>query len=616
MVLQQKQDIPIWGKAEPGGEVIITLNEQQKKAIVDENGKWKVTISPVPTGGPYELVISGEETHTISNVMVGEVWICSGQSNMQMPVNNGWGKVNNPEKEVAEANYPNIRLLHVERITSTLPVDAIKSKGWEECSPATISEFSATAYFFGRHLHKNIDIPIGLIHTSWGGTVAEAWTSGEVLKTLPDFKEAVHTIETDTTILEDALKEYKMKLKIREKQITEDGDGFSNGKYIWNNPQMNLSDWQEMILPTLWENAGHKNLDGAVWFRKNINIPESMSGKDLWLHLGPINDDDITWFNGVKVGTTKGVFEKRKYKIPGTLVKAGINNISIRVFDLGNSGGLYGKPSQLKLVSDNGTTIPLAGAWKYKIGLNVNPVPQSPEDPNRPTVLYNAMIHPLLQFPIRGAIWYQGESNAGRAAQYRTLFPTMIKDWRSKWNQGDFPFLFVQLANYMEHESEPQESDWAELREAQTMALELPNTGMAVTIDIGDAQDIHPRNKQDVGKRLALNALAKVYRQDIPYSGPMYKAMKIEGNKIRIQFTNANKGLKINESNQLTGFAIAGADKKLVWADAKIEGDDVVVWNTKITNPIAVRYAWANNPICNLYNGVQLPASPFRTDSW
>jgi len=616
MVIQMDKKFPVWGTADPGGKVVVEIAGQQKITEVDKDGKWRIDLEPISVGGPYELTIMGQDTTVYKNVMAGEVWICSGQSNMQMPLNHGWGKVNNFEKEVAAANYPNIRLLHVKRNTSTVPVDTISSVGWQECSPATISEFSATAYFFGRHVHNNIKIPVGLIHTSWGGTIAEAWTSAKALKTLPDFVDEVQSIEKDTTNIEEAILAYNTKMKIRQQKIVGNDAGYRDGNYIWNAPELDLSGWRKMILPTLWEKAGYKNLDGVVWFRKKIFIPGSMSGKDLTLHLGPINDDDITWFNGIKVGATNGVSELRKYKVPGSIVKSGTNVIAVRVFDMGNNGGLYGKPEQLKLEDNSGRKLSIAGSWKYKIGLEVGPIPKSPNDPNRPTVLYNAMIHPLLPYSIRGAIWYQGESNAGRAFQYRALFPTMIKDWRSHWQQGNFPFFFVQLANFMQHESEPQEDAWAELREAQSMALNLPNTGMAVTIDIGDAKDIHPKNKQDVGIRLALNALAKVYGKDIPYSGPIYDSMNIEGNKIRLKFSNTNAGLKIEGSKQLKGFAIAGEDKKFVWGKAKIEGDEVVVWNAKIKNPVAVRYAWAANPVCNLYNGAGLPASPFRTDDW
>ncbi|MCD6598288.1 MAG: 9-O-acetylesterase, partial [Bacteroidales bacterium] len=388
----------------------------------------------------------------------------------------------------------------------------------------------------------------------------------------------------------------------------------------FQNPDFNTADWKTMKLPTVWEDLAIY-VDGVVWFSRDINVSASWQGEDLTLSLGKINDYDITWFNGKRVGRGIDVSESRNYKIPGSLVNKGQNRIVVQVLDIGNNGGLYGPAKDMKL-SFKDKSISLVGNWKYKIDpikIVRKDIPEKQDQntgANRPTVLYNAMINPLLPYGIRGAIWYQGESNAGRAYQYRNLFSTMIKDWRNVWGQGDFPFIFVQLANFMKVQSQPMEDAWAELREAQTMALDLPNTGMAVTIDIGNAQDIHPKNKQDVGKRLALNALAKVYSKDIAYSGPLYKSMELEGSKIRLKFSNTNDGLKIMGNKDLTGFAISGKDKKFVWAEAEIEGDEVIVWNLKIENPVAVRYAWAANPICNLFNGADLPASPFRTDDW
>ena len=620
MVLQQKQDIPIWGTAEPGGEVVVTFNEQQKKTTVDDDGNWKVSLSPVPAGGPYKLVVSGVETKTINNVMVGEVWICSGQSNMEMPVFGGWGKVDNYEEEVANANYPNIRLFTVEKAMANNEQDNFKSDGWKECSSETVPGFSAVAYFYGRHLHNNLDIPIGLIQTAWGGTIVEAWTSATSMKRIPEFVEKVKYIESDKATNEEKLAEAKKNQaewpdKIEKLLIDK---GTQNHGYQNNN--FNTDDWKTMKLPRIWEEL-EIYVDGVVWFSKEINVPKSWQGEDLTLSLGRINDYDITWFNGKKVGRGIDVIESRNYKIPSSLVKKGKNRIVVQVLDIGNVGGIYGPAKEMKLTFRD-KSISLVGNWKYKIDpieIKVKAMPKKLDEntgPNRPTVLYNAMIKPLLPYGIKGAIWYQGESNADRAYQYRTLFSTMIKDWRNVWGQGDFPFIFVQLANFMKVQPEPVEDSWAELREAQTMALELPNTGMAVTIDIGDALDIHPTNKQDVGKRLALNALAEVYEKDIPYSGPLYKSMKVEGSKIRLQFSNTNAGLKIKGSKKLKGFAIAGKDKKFVWATAKIEGDEVVVSSSKIKNPVAVRYAWAANPNCNLYNGADLPASPFRTDDW
>ena len=620
MVLQQKQDIPIWGKADAGGEVTISLNNQQKKAIVDADGDWKVSLSPVPVGGPYELVINGEETRTIKNVMVGEVWICSGQSNMEMAVDMEGSSVYNSKEEVDNANYPNIRLLMVDKTMGETPHENFESNGWKECSSATISNFSAVAYFFGRHLQGELNVPIGLIESAWGGTVVEAWTSGESLKKIQELKASVEFLEIDERTDDEKVAAIKKKLDEwpdKIELILKEKGTFDHG---FQKPGYNTDKWKTMELPTTWEETGLE-YNGVVWFSKNVNVPESWKGEDLVLSLGKINDYDITWFNGERVGRGTDVSEQRVYKIPGSLVKTGENKIRVQVLDVGNNGGLYGPAKAMKL-TNNDKSISLVGAWKYKIDpikIDVKKLPIKPTanfGANRPTVLYNGMINPLLPYGIKGAIWYQGESNAERAYQYRTLFKTLINDWRSAWDIGDFPFLFVQLANFKDTKLQPADNSWAELREAQTMALELPNTGMAVTIDIGDAIDIHPKNKQDVGKRLALNALAKVYGKDIPYSGPIYNSMEVEGSKIRLKFSNTNAGLKIKGSKNLKGFAIAGADKKFVWATAKIEGDEVVVSNSKIKKPVAVRYAWATNPVCNLYNGADLPASPFRTDNW
>ena len=620
MVLQQKQDIPIWGTAEPGGEVVVTFNEQQKKATVNDDGNWNVSLSPVPAGGPYELVISGVETRAIKNVMVGEVWICSGQSNMEMAVEAAWGKVDNSSEEVANANYPNVRLFTVEKQMANTEQDVFKSEGWKECSSETIPGFSAVAYFFGRHLHNNLNVPIGLIQTAWGGTIVEAWTSGATLKRIPEFTEKVKYIESDETTDEEkkvAAKKKKAEWPDKIEQVLINKGTQNHG---YQNSDYKTDDWRTMKLPTIWEDAA-LNIDGVIWFSKVINVPKSWKGEDLTLSLGKINDYDITWFNGKRVGRGIDVLESRNYKIPSSLVNVGQNRIVVQVLDIGNVGGLYGPAKEMKLKSKN-SSISLVGNWKFKIDpikIVKKDLPEKQDQNsgvNRPTVLYNAMINPLLPYGIKGAIWYQGESNAGRAYQYRNLFSTLIKDWRNVWGQGDFPFIFVQLANFMKIKPQPSEDSWAELREAQTMALVLPNTGMAVTIDIGDAKDIHPTNKQDVGKRLALNALAKVYEKNIAYSGPMYNSMEVEGNKIRLKFTNTNDGLKIKGSKKLNGFAIAGADKKFVWAKAKLVGDEVIVSSYKIKNPVAVRYAWAANPVCNLYNGADLPASPFRTDDW
>jgi sialate O-acetylesterase len=619
MVLQRNAKIPIWGMAKPGQQITVKLQQQSKTTTADRDGKWRVDLAAMPAGGPYELVASGAENITFKNVMIGEVWLCSGQSNMEMPMVSTWAKVNNFKAEVAAANYPDLRLFIVQRDKSTRPQTDVESEGWKRCDSTSVKNFSATAYFFGRHLQQKLGVPVGLIESSWGGTVVEAWTSSASLKTVPDmagFVKLLATSPVDSIFDETA---FAAKMAAWNRQLDEMDASPSGTAPSWINPNFDDSAWPTMLLPTAWERADLPAFDGIMKFRKVIRLPESFSKQNLQLNLGPIDDADVTYFNGVQIGAMSIYNQHRHYRVPADLLKTGENVIAVRVLDTGGDGGLYGKPEALNLLKDSTQALSLAGEWRYQVGTELQNLPPRPalaNTPNRPMVLYNAMIAPLVPFAMRGVIWYQGESNAGRAYQYRTLFPLLIKDWRARWGQGDFPFLFVQLANYQPVVREPVDNDWAELREAQTMALSLPNTGMAVIIDIGDANDIHPGNKQDVGNRLALNARHLVYGENITYSGPIYKSMKIEGNHIRLFFDHAQDGLMSKGGDKLQGFAIAGADRKFVWADAMIDGKTVVVSSPQIAKPVAVRYAWAINPVCNLYNRAGLPASPFRTDAW
>jgi sialate O-acetylesterase len=541
---------------------------------------------------------------------------------MELPVR----QVNNAQQEIAEADYPNIHLFTVQRKVAVAPqADCVGS--WTICSPQTIAGFSAVGYFFGRQLHKELGVPIGLINTSWGGTLAEAWTSNGALSQLEDFKAVLEEIEQVRANPEPYDKKYQEQMQQWQKKVDPSTLKDSAGKDC-TDLDYNDSGWGQMELPVFWEQAGLEGFDGLVWFRSDVNVPETWVGKALVLELGPIDDMDVTWVNSVRVGGIERAGQygtARRYKISPNVVKAGRNAITVRVLDTGGDGGIYGKPEQMRLRPADAPAekgISLAGKWRYKKSFDLQSIPPQPSPPlrvdnaNAPTALYNGMIAPLIPYSVRGAIWYQGESNASRASQYRRLFPTMIQNWRQDWRQGDFPFLFAQLANYMAARPEPSDSAWAELREAQLMTLTLPNTGMAVIIDTGDANDIHPRNKQDVGKRLALWALAKTYGKDIVYSGPLYKSMRVESSKIILSFDHVGGGLLAGGSKLLKGFAIAGADRKFIWADAKIEGNTVVVSSDKITEPVAVRYAWADNPACNLYNKEGLPASPFRTDDW
>jgi sialate O-acetylesterase len=622
MVLQQGRAVPIWGWAEPNEQIMFSVSWHTTKwgITANKNGKWTFKMNPPAPGGPYEMTISGKNTITIKNILVGEVWVCSGQSNMQMAVTQSA----NSQQEIAAANYPNIRLFYVERKVADQPQSDCNGL-WVQCSPQTVGNFSAVAYYFGRELHQQLNIPVGLIHTSWGGTPAEAWTSARVLKTLPDYKDVMEEMEQVRINPQPFQEKYQQQLLEWQKKI--DFSDSSTGKKCMD-IDFDDSNWQQMELPTLWEQAGLADFDGLVWFRKDVNIPQSWAGKELVLELGPIDDMDSTWINGTRVGGIEapGRWQTpRKYKIDSAIIKPGRNVIAVKVIDTGGGGGIYGNPDQMKLrpaQTADESAIRLAGQWRYKKGFDLKSMPPQPtppalvNNPNAPTSLYNAMIAPLLPYGIQGAIWYQGESNAGRAYQYRQLFPAMIQNWRQDFKQGDFSFLFVQLANFMAALPDPCDSDWAELREAQLMTLSLPNTGMAVIIDIGDANDIHPKNKQDVGKRLALWALAKTYGKTLVYSGPIYKSMKIQGRDIILHFDHIGTGLVAKGGEPLKGFAIAGTDRKFVWADARIDGQTIVVSSDKVPEPVAVRYAWANNPICNLYNKEGLPASPFRTDDW
>ncbi len=620
MVLQQQTEAPIWGEAKALKQVklITSWDKKEYTTKADESGKWKIAVQTPSFGGPYEISISDGATTKLKNVMIGEVWICSGQSNMEMPLA-GWGKIENYKEEIANANYPDIRLFQVKKTTALSPSEeVIADYGWVECSPNSIAEFSSVGYFFARDIHLNQNVPIGVINSSWGGTIAEAWTSGEMLYCLPDFIDPMIRIDSQAKLNVNHKDKYYTDLKAWNQLVLDSDRAMYRGKPLCASLDYDDNGWKNMSLPNYWESQGLDDFDGIVWFRKTVDIPQNWENKELNLHLGMIDDNDITYFNNTEIGKTDGYNVDRIYKIPADIVKSGKAVVTVRVEDTMGDGGIYDQKTKLKLSDNDGNIIDLDGKWLYSSSLSfkdIAPAPQNYESPNRTSVLYNAMISPLIPFSIKGAIWYQGESNASRAYQYRELFPQMIRDWRNQWD-NNFPFYFVQLANFRHTHSEPGNSDWAELREAQFKTLSLENTGMAVTIDIGDADDIHPKNKQEVGRRLALIARANTYNEEINYSGPIYDSYKIENQSIRIKFKYASNGLKTSDGNPVTGFAVAGPDHKFYWANAVIEGDEIIVSSENVKNPIAVRYAWATNPVCNLINEDNLPASPFRTDDW
>jgi sialate O-acetylesterase len=625
-VLQRNQKIPVWGTASPDAIVTASINGNTVSTTSNANGDWRVLLPEMKAGGPYELTIaSGKKYLTFTDILIGDVWVCSGQSNMAMSVQN----CQNAEDEIAAANYPNIRLLTARIVTSFTPEVMLPGAAWRKCSPETIPSFSAVGYFFGRECHKKSSVSIGLISASCGGTLAEAWTNHEALERVPELKPILERGKNDKSVLTDPEEILMQKEAVKQRRILwkEMIKAEDNMELADATAQPSFDDiaWKTMLLPNQWEKAGLPNFDGMVWFRKTIILPPEWVGKEVILNLGPIDDLDVTWFNGVQVGM-RGSFQKqinqfwnvpRHYSVSANLVKAGKCVIAVRVIDANGAGGLWGGNAaemSLSLANDKDEAIPLAGEWRYWPQLEL-PEVKFPSSHNLPSVLYNGTINPLLPYAICGAIWYQGESNGNRGYQYRLLFPALIKGWREKWG-CDFPFYFVQLPNHYSWQAKPVEHAWAELREAQAMALSLPRTGMACTIDVGDAKDIHPQNKQDVGLRLAQWALKNEYGfEDTVVSGPIYKSMEIEGNIIRIYFTHVAGGLTVKGSLS-ESFAIAGNDKKFFWAQAKIEGDNVVVFAEEVKEPVAVRYGWAGNPKSSLYNTGNLPTVPFRTDDW
>jgi sialate O-acetylesterase len=624
LVLQSGRPVPVWGWAPPGAGVQVHFADQTQSATADASGRWKVRLDALPAcSDPHNLVVeasNGKRQLTIHDVVVGEVWICSGQSNMEWPV----GLSNDAKQEINAARYPLIRLLTVPNQIACQPQTKLDGIAWQVCSPATIASFTAAGYFFGRALFRRLNVPIGLINSSWGGTVAEAWTSREALLTMPEFREIITSRDNNPSDLEKLKAAYDKQMDAIKERTRDTGNtGWAKG---WADIQGPQGQWKDMDLPEIWQRREGLNFSGVLWFRKELELPAEWAGQDLRLVIGACDKSDITYFNNTQVGSVTMQDRPdawnflREYTVPGRLVRPGRNVIAVRVHSDMYDGGMTGPAALMELacpVRPALPPIPLAGPWRYAVEQNYGlvTVPPDPNGQNTPRRLFNAMIAPLTLFAMRGAIWYQGEGNADRARQYRTLFPTLIRAWRRHWHQDDFQFLFVQLANYMAARREPAESQWAELREAQTMALQLPNTGMAVTIDIGDAKDIHPRNKQDVGLRLALSALADVYKvPGVVGSGPLFREARREGSALRVLFTHAAGGL-VCRGSELQGFAVAGADRKFVWAQARIDGDAVLVSSPSVPEPTAVRYAWADNPCCNLYNTAGLPASPFRTDS-
>ncbi len=626
LVLQRDLRAPVWGVGRPGAIVTVEFAGRRARAVAEEDGRWTAWLPPLEanaTPGAMRVSSTCGESCVVEDVLVGEVWLCSGQSNMEHPLSAAEDAV----AEVAQARYPAIRLLHVPRRGAAEPAREAAELQWRACSPETGSTFSAVGYYFGRELHRRLQVPVGLINASWGGTCAETWTSREGLADHPTLKNIVEEFERSLPELEARRAEVARELEAFLARTRDAG----NTKHArgWAGPdEPEDGAWADMELPGYWQRRGCL-FSGVLWFRRAVELPPAWAGQELRLSIGATDKSDTTYFNNLKVGGVRMEDRDdawcmlRTYAVPGHAAKKGRNIIAVRVHSGCYSGGMTGPVDEMRLscpACPSDPPIPLAGVWRYAVEANYGsaqiPVPTpAPGECNAPHALFNGMIAPLAPYALRGAIWYQGENNVARAGAYRDLLPALIRDWRRVWGQGDFPFHFVQLANFVPGTPGTPGNEWADLREAQRLALRLPNTGMAVTIDIGDPGDIHPRNKRDVGLRLAFNALHATYglRERAP-CGPLFRHARREGHALRLSFDAVDGGLVARES-ALDGFTAAGADRVFERAAARIEGEHVMVACPAVPAPKYVRYAWADNPTATLYNAAGLPASPFEGEA-
>ena len=608
MILQRDTPVKIWGWAAKKEKVKISFNNRVYKTVADTGGKWNVVLPPTKAGGPYQLTFTASNIIIVKDILFGDVWICSGQSNMvhQMQLHS----VRYAE-EIAVANNPEIRHFWIPTLTDMQkPQDDLPNGYWKSVNPKDVLDFSAVAYFFAKKVYEKYKVPIGLINASVGGSPIEAWISEDALK---NFESIEHSIQKnkDTAYINSLNRRSFANFPGAKQE-----DKGLAGK--WYDTSYLPKGWHIINVPGYWEDQGVKDLDGIVWYRKEIEVPKSMINISARLFLGRIVDADNVYINGVQIGNTTYMYPQRRYTVPAGILKEGKNIIVVKVQNNAGKGGFV--PDKPYYLFSGKDTIDLKGYWQYKVGAVYPPARGfgggGVNAQNQPAALYNAMIAPVTNFSCKGFLWYQGESNTGRAKEYEKLQAALINDWRNKWKEPDAAFLFVQLPGFMDMNYLPSESQWAELREAQLHSLSVNNTAMAVAIDLGEWNDIHPDRKKDVGDRLAL-AAEKIayYEKDIVYTGPLYQSSAIEDNNIILSFTNTGSGLITNDGEELHYFSIAGEDKKFVWAKAKIEGDKIIVWNEHVNHPMYVRYAWADNPDgANLYNKEGLPASPFRTD--
>ena len=621
MVVQRDGSTMVWGEANEGERISVTFRSETVKTKALKDGSWKVKINTGKAGGPFDMVIQGKNTITLTNVMVGDVWVCSGQSNMEWPLL----QTEKGAADIIKANYPNIRLFQVQKNTAITPLPETLPAKWEVCSPETAAAFSAVGYYFGRKIHTETNIPIGLISSNWGGTRVEPWTSEEAAttdETMTEWLKGLKEIDFENLAIEQK-RVYEL-YQVEAKKVSQ-----PDFKHEYITAGYNDAEWTLASQPALWENVhGFEFFDGIVWFRKWVELPDGFDLTKAKLGLAKIDDSDIVWINGKRVGETFNQYNVlRNYDVPqGTLV-AGKNLVVVRVEDYTGGGGFHGAEEEMFL-TDGKTRVELSGNWKLM--KDEVPTPQNPTGavqvgltPNQfPTLLFNGMINPLLNYAIKGAIWYQGESNADNltdALRYEKLLLLMINDWRKHWGVGEFSFYQVQLANFKAETTTPQNQVWPYLREAQSNLAKLPNIEAACIIDIGDANDIHPRNKVDVGERLALKSLKNDYGLNVVANGPRLQSATLNGAKAIVAFELQGTELEVkNKYGYINGFAVAGPDKIFHYAKARLLAPGTLeVSCEKVKDIAAVRFLWADNPgEINLFNSVGLPAEPFRTDNW
>jgi sialate O-acetylesterase len=620
MILQRDTKIIIWGWASPGEKVQVKFNKKTIRTVTDFEGNWKVSLPPMKAGGPYAMQVKGNNTIKINDILVGDVWFCSGQSNMVLNMERVKEKY--PE-DIAGAEFPEIRNFFIPTASDITSIHKDLPPGkWVSASPENVLGFGAATFFFARSIYLEYKVPIGIINSSVGGTPIEAWTSEEGLKEFPQLISRIEKLK-DTAYLNPILRSARRRPETSQGPMVNSRsmDKGTSGPKPWYDISYVPEGWHKYWLPGYWDDQGVKGLDGVVWFRKEINVPVSMTDKPSKLFLGRIVDADNVYVNGVLSGSITYQYPPRRYNLPSGLLKPGKNIIVIRVTNNAGKGGFVpDKPYWLVAGNDS---IDLRGEWFYKVGQVFRPASFEPGTgfqpvsmQNEPTGLFNTMVTPLINYRIKGILWYQGETNSNKPQEYQKLLPALINDWRIKWQEGPAPFLFVQLPNFMEVQYLPSESQWAELRFGQLKSLSVLNTAMAVTIDVGEWNDIHPLEKKVVGERLALAARKLAYGNDkIVYSGPIFRSAVLDRDRIIIEFDHVGSGLAVKGGGDLNQFAIAGADRKFVWAEARIEDNHVIVWSDEIKDPIYIRYAWADNPEgANLYNIEGLPASPFEAN--